>query len=446
MPKIDTVKLKFKKKNYRPWNLLDDDMDIKTALIQKEKAPKFVAELTKNESNEFKNEPEVEENLKNFEFKKEKNLEQTGNKRGTNGGHNLEQTGNKRGTNGEQIGNKQGTNGEQTGNKRGSQPGTNQGTNEEQTGNKQGTKETYLSLSGLQQILMIFLFKHCANIGQKSTQKLSIAHISKNLNLNFGSVKTTLKRLVKKNLIIPSGSKCGRGGWVRFDIPQDVYFEMASDETGNKRGTNEEQTGNKQGSQPGSQPGTKPPYSSSSYYINKTTTTNEAIKSKKNGIDISALLEIGFGEIHLQQLLNHSGLPEEIIQDSIDAFAFDLQRNNMNEKIRAKKTTPLRYFMGTVVKGIPYSPPDNYETPKQEAMRKYLEIKKTTKENEKKMTEEIIEIALNEWKNKPENRQTIEKIIADLPTASRANVFIENAIHAYFVEKIWPLEKPNFIN
>ena len=58
-----------------------------------------------------------------------------------------------------------------------------------------------------------------------------------------------------------------------------------------------------------------------------------------------------------------------LIQESINAFAFNLKENN---KGKGLKTSPLNYLMGILRSGIPYAPPSNYESPESRAMNIYF--------------------------------------------------------------------------
>src|SRR5690606_18967080 len=128
-------------------------------------------------------------------------------------------------------------------------------------------------------------------------------------------------------------------GWTRYELPDDVYNEILQHETTDKLYANRAQTIDKLEAKPITQPNTTP-LSSSSFY--KDTTTSELLEVGYE-FNITSLQNIGFTETHLKQLVSRSGLSAQVIQDSIDSFAYDLRKNNVEARIRSKKTDPLRY-------------------------------------------------------------------------------------------------------
>ena len=337
------------------------------------------------------------------------NGEQTGNNQLTNG----EQTGNNQLTNGEQTGNNQLTNGEQkkeSVNKRLSKPITSQLTNGIQKDNKRVTKVSFFELVGLQRKVTLYVYDSCKLTRSPISGPITLEAISICLQSPKGSVKMTTNRLREKGVIETIDQKEGRGGFTKYRITDSVYQEILHCETDNKRITNGIQTDNKWLSKPITQPITSIPSSSSIYVLEdlkKTTTTGPENKTETVGshpfqlepdwlkIDYSVLSEIHFGQPQLSQLAQLKKLTPIEIQDSIDAFAFDLRNNRKAEGL---KTQPLNFFMGILRKGMPYTPPENYESPETEARRKYLEAKQAQKVRRHHIEMEIFELEFEEWR------------------------------------------------
>ena len=70
------------------------------------------------------------------------------------------------------------------------------------------------------------------------------------------------------------------------------------------------------------------------------------------------------------QLFRHGGLDPGSIQESIDAFVFDLSVNKKEKNIRGDK---IAFFLGIMKRQGVYSPPANYESPKLRAARLWQE-------------------------------------------------------------------------
>ena len=253
--------------------------------------------------------------------------------------------------------------------------------------------------------------------------------MASHLETTTGAIKETIKRLVTKGFIQRVDYRAGRGGF-GYALPEGIYRQLFELESGNKLGTNREQTGNKPGAQPGTQLGTIPSSSSSSIDLEnlKTTTTGELelfddariqLSPEWSVIDTSPLAEIGFTQTHLMQLAKYSKLPAAEVQDSIHPFSFDLKRNG---KGRELKGPPVNFFMGILRKGLPYAAPENYESPEAEARRHYLESKRRIEEERQSQEREIRDLEFSEWRRglTPEEISSIvPEVVRHVPRAKR---------------------------
>ena len=290
---------------------------------------------------------------------------QTGNKQVTNG----YQTGNKRVTGEFQTGNKQVTNGYQTGNnkdetkvqtgnKRVTKRVTERVTNNEQIGNKRITGLCFESLVGHERNLLSLIFSECLRVGSLIAPPLTLDFIEERLECRSGTAKTVIHRLIKKGFMYRSESKTGRGGWIKFELPKNLYQNLRIRETDNKRVTNGYQTGNKQVTKRVTERVTKSPSSSSSdlllikKLIKKNTTTTTPL-DEGLGIDIpDNLKEIGFGASQTSHVFNNAKNPltPQELQDSLDAFSYDLK-----QELIKPKTSPLNFLMGVLLKRGAYT-------------------------------------------------------------------------------------------
>jgi hypothetical protein len=150
-----------------------------------------------------------------------------------------------------------------------------------------------------------------------------------------------------------------------------------------------------------------------------------------DSIDPSSLEDIGFGRRQLSQLQNGE-LSPEIIQDSINAFAFDLKHNGMQDKI---KSNPLNFFMGILRNNQPYAAPSNYQDPKMMAMKAYLEQKKVMRDEKKRMEEEMFQLAFEDWSDELDDAQC-EAIIPE--ARYREYPMKEGFLKEHFRKEIWP--------
>ena len=333
-----------------------------------------------------------------------------------------------------------------TGNKLGTQSGTELGTNREQTENKSGTQLRFLALSGLQRGTVLFLYSLCRASGTRTTEYVRLESIASALETTPGAIKETIKRLITKGFVQRVNYRAGRGGFSSYALPEETYRQLFELETGNKLGTNWEQTGNKLGTQSGTELGTSASSSSSSVVseISKTTTTGEPelfdnsrvqLAPEWADLDFTPLAEVGFSRAHLIQLAKHGKLSASEVQDSIHFFAFDLKRNAKGREI---KGPPVNFFMGILRKGLPYAPPENYESPETQARRRYLEGKRRLEEQRQAEERELEELEFSEWRrglSRDEINTIVPEVVRYVPKAEEAS------LKAHFHENVWPLRR-----
>ena len=253
------------------------------------------------------------------------------------------------------------------------------------------------------------------------------------------SVKTTLRRLEAKQLIQRVAYKNGRGGWFKFSLEDAVFQELLKHETEDKLETKWRQTGDKVVSQPETQPETSPPSSSSNIY-NITTTTE--LPKEWLEINHSPLNEIGFSQQHLVQLRKMGTFDPISVQDSIEHFSFDLSENN---KISEIKTNPLGYFMGIMKRSGVYTAPENYEAPKDRAMRLYLEQQKTIQKKREVMENELLEISFSEWKGQLSEEEKNNLLPEEIKRINLSGAK-ESHLRQHFREKLWPEKRSKILN
>ncbi len=336
----------------------------------------------------------------------------------------------------------------ETYNKPTTEPTTQPPTNSQQTYNKVTTNRGFLSLVGLQQRLVIFVYDLCRKKGDKITEPVSCSNLALACETTTRAAQETIRRLEKKGVLRRAGFKNGRGGWTSYELPREVYDELFQLETSNKLTTKLQQTPNKPPTQPTTEPTTSP-LSSSSLYLEsknlKTTTTGEAelfsstevrLAPDWSRIDFSALEDIGFGRAHVVQLAKARLLTAEEVQDSIRFFAFDLARNKKRDEITKD---PLSYLMGILRNG-PYNAPANYESPEQAARRAYVESKRRLEEKRLADEIEIRDLEFADWR-RGLTADEMKKLIPE--HALGLTIGKEAILREHFNDEIWPSKRAN---
>jgi len=398
MPQISDIaknKRKFKKREFRPYNLSGEDLD-----------------------------------SLNLEIETPKTDQPTGGNQGT--------PGNDPGDNQGTPGDIQRTAGGQTkgqpendsGNELGNQPGN----------EFSGKQIIYLisNLSGLQESIFLGAVRICYNNDDLITGPINSKRFAVEIGCSYESLKTSIKRLILKKLISRCPGKASRDGHINLRLTKEVK-KVGVEVIAKRQFTsnfepittaNYPATGNELGNQPGN----TPRYSSSSYIKN---TTTSILPGEWENIDCTPLEQISFTQNHLLQLHKTGEIDPLIIQDSIEHFAFDLSYNNKRQEI---KTNPLSYFMGILKRVGVYTAPDNYESPKELAMRKYAEQKEKQEGARVALERKLLELEFTKWESQLSEEQR-NRIIPIGVRKQKLDAPKTAALRTHFKNTIWPDKK-----
>jgi predicted transcriptional regulator len=404
------------------YDLEDDFSDIEKNFKLETYSPLINEAKTKTDSitKWLKTENEVDQKQVETGNKVVTNREQTGNKLVTNEAVNWEQTSNKLVT---EVSSKM-----ETGNKVVTKPVTELVTKWEQTSNKLVTIPSFSELIGLQKNLIIFIYNSCKLERNKSTQALTLEHLTDTFKVSAGTVKTTIRRLERKDCIKRISFKNGRGGWSKYELSESLFMEMLQLESGNKLVTNWEQTGNKLVSQLVTEPVTSLPSSSS--LINTTTNYRADALAETNIQLTDSLVMVGFNQGHIEQLLRDSSLGQEEIQNSLNAFAFDLGFEDVKRKVRS----PIGLIMKLLKNGQAYISEKGYESEEDRLYRELIERAEKKKEEKTKLEAKLINIKFEEWL---ENTSDEEKRNLVTPMGEFMGLIHREELKEYFKKEVY---------
>jgi len=330
------------------------------------------------------------------------------------------------------------------------QPKTVSNTNSRQTQDKLETIISFFSLVGLQRQITFLIYETCKASRDKKTPPLSVEHIATSCKTTKSSIQKTVQRLEQKGIILRSNFKNGRGGWTQYELSEHVFQDILHNEIQYKFDTNLGQTQDKGETEPRTELRTNTSSSSGINILNKNTTTSEQkfkpgqlpLSEDWNVIDIIPLQEIGFTKTHLLQVASQNKLPAKVVQDSIYAFAFDLQKNNKRSGI---KGDPINFFMGILRNGKPYLPPSNYESPQDEAMRLYLEQMRTIEQRRAETENEVFELSFNDWFHSISDEEKKNLIPLEM-RHMKNSALLEAQAKEHFKKELWVSKVAAFSN
>ena len=181
--------------------------------------------------------------------------------------------------------------------------------------------------------------------------------------------------------------------------------------------------------QTGSETGSNGFSSSSSKDLSNTTTTS-GLSENWNKVEFSQIESIGFREAHVKQIALMGLLTPDTLQESINAFVFDLE---VNQKTGAINGSALNFFMGILRKG-PYVPPDNYEPPQARQMREYLEAREQQQKKRQEMEARLEKVEFEEWETKLSIEEKV-RLVPPLEFAKPGGQGYQVQLKQYFREK-----------
>ncbi len=189
---------------------------------------------------------------------------------------------------------------------------------------------------------------------QSRSRTISTTHeyLARASNIRLGSVKTTTQRMKLDGFLTKRPLGLGRGCLIEFGIPDQHFDGYLATQITSKANTKTPQSEHKANTLPD----TTPSSSSSVNLIRKATTTSNTTSqtnttSSSGQVDLPidwsdiqippSLQDIGFGRTQIRQLFHTGTLFATEVQDSLDAFAYDLEAGQV--KSRGSK---LGFLMG----------------------------------------------------------------------------------------------------
>ena len=277
----------------------------------------------------------------------------------------------------------------------------------------------FSSLSIGQRNMLNAIFNNVKMKGGLSTGKLNIHYISERSGVPVKTVKSTILKLQKKGLLKTENYRTGRGGWVIYTLPQEVFCELIKEE---KLYQQSEKV----------IPQDMPQYTenglySSSIYINNnniTTTQQKDLPSEWEQIDISVLADIGLSKKHLVDLYEAKKLSASSVENSIQRFAWGMKNNPDAYKDYRNPLSPL---IGVLKKGGEWLEV-KYKSEADELMAKMLEISKQKAKDREKTIDDFVEADFEGW----QDGLTEEKLEEIAPSNYFQGKFREQTLKEHF--------------
>ena len=304
--------------------------------------------------------------------------------------------------------------------------------------------ESISRLTGHQRKVFFYIFDQCFSTGTLLTGPITSELLEEGLGIKMDSIKTYLKRLIERELVFRERGKPGRGGFNVFRFDETIYqaaieckrkldLESYRGQIGDKQGTTAVSHSPLYRGQIGDYPGDNTVSSSSSTLKEIKNTNTRELSEEWASVDFSSLVEIGFTKNQLWQLASQkeNKLTPTDVQESINAFAFDLLEN------KKSVVSPLNVIMGVLRKGLIYAPPSNYESPKAKSARL---LKESLLEQQRRLEEDrksMLELAFQGWYAKLSAEDIKEITPKGIPTKNFSKEFQRSILMEHFEDRVW---------
>ena len=283
--------------------------------------------------------------------------------------------------------------------------------------------EIIKKIAGIQENIFFYIVEVCNARGTFETGNLLTNDIASAANCTYGSAKMSLKRLIDKGLIIRKTGKRAKGGHINLSITKEI--RMAALEVKREKSLRPmiHQQVIQQRKQLDNISDNNVAYSSS--YINKTTTSELPEEWQK--INIAPLAAIGFTEKHLVDVYVTKLTTPDIVQESINHFAYGLEHNATKYKAYPD---PLNVLIGCLRKGKAWSE-SNYVSLQEKAIQELLARRRAEQERMNALEAELIHVEFLAWK---------KALSADRKKQILPERFFgpeDSHLKVYFTENVW---------
>ncbi|HBY69524.1 MAG TPA: hypothetical protein DEG69_18330 [Flavobacteriaceae bacterium] len=310
--------------------------------------------------------------------------------------------------------------------------------NKTQTRPKLDLIKNISSLTGRELEMIYFIYDECLCNGNMTTAKLSIAYIESKLNSSKIALKRTIQRIYSKQLIIKHLIKEGRGGWVVYKLPNDIYSQILQSKTRPKLDLNSTETRPKLDPKLDLELDLTSPSSSGVNNINNNITTTELPEEWKTIPFYNLNKTIKLGQQQIKNIFNKKTLSADQVDKSLEAFANDMEKGLTNPN-----KSPLAFLMGIMLKGNPYTSVDpKFKTEEEIYIQKQMEIKIAKANEMRDMQNKAKEASYVIWLSTIGEDER-DAILAKLKVFARERMSAQQKeIHLkrYHSDEIWPDE------
>ncbi len=314
------------------------------------------------------------------------------------------------------------------------EPAPNHAPKLDQSGTKVAPNVSLETLAGLQRNSLIFIYESCRIFGSKISPPIQIKNLAESIKTTVAAARVAVQRIEQKGFVRRYEYKDGRGGWTKYELPDEIYSQLFFKESSIKVASNLDQSSIKVAPEPAPEPAPSSSSSSRDLSLKETTTTQMSVADELGLLDLSQLREFG---ITVETFKRSVQLHPTVSIEALSDLAFRLSELFRNPKERAK----IQNARGFVIKLVEQlaggiTPLDHIETSHERLMREYAILAKQKKAEQQSFEDALLQEAFAKWDQElaEEEKFRVVPLAQNAPAgAPRAAILRE-----YFRENLWP--------
>jgi hypothetical protein len=286
-----------------------------------------------------------------------------------------------------------------------------------------GADEMILSLTGIRKRVMNAIYEVCLqnNDLEIETNYSNWADLAQ---INFNSIKTTVRGLKDAGYFEIAAPKGGRGALIVVRVNQDLLLSFSKYQTqlNKKLHTTLNKTA---------------PSSSRKLSFKESSTSQQTVADELGSLDLSNLRQFG---VTVETFKRAVQLNPTVTIEGLSDLSFRLSELFKNPKERAKIQNARGFVIKLVeqlAQGI--TPLDHIETPEERLMREYAAAAKKKRLEQKDFEEEILQAAFEKWNGETLDEEKFQAVpLAEVAPSGNPRLAV---FREYFREKVWPSER-----
>jgi hypothetical protein len=318
-----------------------------------------------------------------------------------------------------------------------SEPAPNHASKLDQSSIKVASILSFDALAGLQRNSLLFIYESCRLFGSKISQPIQIKNLAESIKTTVAAARVAVQRIEEKGFIARFEYKDGRGGWTKYELPNEVYSQLFFRESSIKVASNLDQSSIKVAPEPAPEPAPRSSSSSRVFNLKNSTTTSVLDIS---AIDVSSVFQHGITTSVLSRCIE---LYPDLALDQLEVLVARFAEFIKDPKNRVQNARG--FFISLAEQASKGQVPlDHINTPNELLMREFVLLQEQAKQQRDELYQKAQEFEFELWAENLSNDEKLslvpENSILKLGTAPYSAM-----LKRHFAEHVWPEKKAEIL-